>query len=115
MTRDPILRSIISMLIIVLGILQAWDSYVFSAGIWIILLVSFAIALPAVTLMIPLQRIYFIWSIALALILLGIARLIAPIPLLGLFLILVPSVMGLIFTGLARERNVIVKEKDFTL
>lgn len=103
MTGDNTLRSIVSLLIIVLGILQAWDSDVFSAGIWIILLVSFAIALPAVTLMIPLQQIYFISSITLALILLGIARLIAPIPLQGLFLMLVPSVIGLIFTRPVRE------------
>ena len=104
MTRETTLRSIISLLIIVLGILQAWDSDAFSAGLWIVLLVSFAIAIPAVAFLVPLQQAFFLLSIALALILLGIARLIAPIPLPGLFLVLIPSVMGLIFTGLVREK-----------
>ena len=37
------------------------------------------------------------------LIMLLVARLVSPIPLPGLFLVLIPAVMGLIFTGILRE------------
>ena len=55
MSRDTLLRSIFVSLIIVLGNLQAWNSHAFSASLWIVLLVSLAIAVPAVALLTPLR------------------------------------------------------------
>ena len=105
MTRGTTLRAVFGLMIIVLGNLQAWDSNVDSAGLWIVLLVSIAIALPAVTLLMPLKQAYLISAFAVSLILLVIARITSPIPLPGLFIILVPAVMGLIFSGLIKEKN----------
>lgn len=85
-----------------MGSLQAWDSYVPAAGLLIVFLVSLAIALPAVALLVPLERTHFLGAFALSFILLILARLISPIPLPGLFIVLVPAVMGLILTGIFR-------------
>ncbi|HJS18507.1 MAG TPA: hypothetical protein VJ785_07150 [Anaerolineales bacterium] len=105
MTRATTLGAVFSLMIIILGNLQAWDSDVHSAGLWIVLLVSIAIALPAVALLIPLKQVYFLSAFAVSLILLVAARITSPIPLAGLFIIFVPAVMGLIFTGLIGEKN----------
>jgi hypothetical protein len=83
-----------------MGNLQAWDSHVPAAGLLIVFLVSLAVALPAVALLIPIKQTYFLGTFVLSLILLIVARLISPIPLPGLFIVLVPAVMGLIFTGI---------------
>ena len=103
MTRITTLRAFISLTIFVLGSLQAWDSDVPAAGLWIVLLVSLAIALPAVALLLPLKQAFFPAAIGLSLILLIIARIVSPTPLPGLFIVLVPAAMGLIFTGIYRE------------
>lgn len=91
------------MIIFVIGNLQAWDSDVPKAGPLIVLLTSLAIALSPVALLIPLSQLHFLGVFALSCILLVVARLIAPISLPGLFLVLIPAVMGLIFTGVFRE------------
>jgi hypothetical protein len=67
--------------------------------------VSIGIALPAVALLVSSRQGFFLSAIAVSLILLALARLIAPIPLPGLFLILVPTVMGLIFIGLVSQKR----------
>ena len=105
MTKSTTLRAMFAILIFVLGNLQAWDSGVPSAGLLIVLLVSLAIALPPVALLLPLTQNYFLGTFALSFILLIIARLISPIPLPGLFIVLVPAVMGLIFTGLIKQET----------
>src|SRR5687768_18248790 len=53
----------------------------------------------SVALLIPLSRLHFLGAFALSFVLLVIARLISPISLPGLFLVLIPAVLGLIFTG----------------
>jgi hypothetical protein len=103
MTRGTALRAALALLTFVLGSLQAWDSNVPEAGLLIVLLVSLATALPPVALLLPLKQQYFLGAFALSLLLLLAARLVSPIPLPGLFLILVPAAMGLIFTGMIRE------------
>jgi hypothetical protein len=90
-------------LIFVLGSLQAWDSNVPQAGLLIVLLVSLAIPLAPIALLIPTEQKYMIGALALSFTLLILARLISPIPLPGLFIILVPAVMGLIFTGIIKQ------------
>ena len=96
-------RAILAITIFVLGSLQVWDSDVPAAGLLIVFLVSLAIALPAVALLIPVEQRYFLGAFALSFILLILARLISPIALPGLFIVLVPAVMGLIFTGIFRQ------------
>ena len=103
MNRSTILRASFAILIFVMGSLQAWDSDVPAAGLLIVFLVSLAIALPPVALLVPLERTHFLGAFALSFILLILARLISPIPLPGLFIVLVPAVMGLIFTGIFRQ------------
>lgn len=103
MTRSTALRATLAILAFVLGSLQAWDSDVQTAGLLIVVLVSLAIALPPVALLLPVKQQYFVGAFVLSLILLLLARLISPIPLPGLFLILVPAAMGLIFTGIIRD------------
>lgn len=98
-------RAILAVTIFVLGSLQAWDSDVPAAGLLIVFLVSLAIALPPVALLVPLEQRYFLGAFALSFILLILARLISPIPLPGLFIVLVPAVMGLIFTGIFRQET----------
>ncbi len=93
-------RAGIAVIIFVMGSLQAWDSDVPDAGLLIVFLVSLAIALPPVALLVPLKQSYFLAAFALSFILLIIARIISPIPLPGLFIVIVPAVMGLIFTGI---------------
>jgi hypothetical protein len=105
MTRPIVLRAGFALLIFVMGNLQAWDSHVPEAGLLIVFLVSLAVALPAVALLIPIERPFFLGSFLFSLILLLVARIISPIPLPGLFIVLVPAVMGLIFTGIYLGSN----------
>lgn len=103
MTKSTTFRGGLAIIMFVMGNLQAWDSDVADAGLLIVFLVSLAIALPPVALLIPLKQTNFLAAFALAFILLILARLISPIPLPGLFIVLVPAVMGLIFTGLFKQ------------
>ena len=103
MTKNTAFRGVLAIIMFVMGNLQAWDSVVADAGLLIVFLVSLAIALPPVALLIPVSQTYFLAAFALAFILLILARLISPIPLPELFIVLVPAVMGLIFTGLFKQ------------
>ena len=103
MDRITATRAILAATIFVLGSLQAWDSDVPSAGLLIVTLVSVAIALPPVVVLVPLEPHYFLGAFVLSFLLLILARLISPIPLPELFLVLVPAVMGLIFTGIFKQ------------
>ena len=105
MIKSAALRSILAILMFVLGNLQAWDSNVHEAALLIVLLTSLAIALPPVALLAPMSQQYFIGAFASSLLLLVAARLLSPIPLPGLFLILVPAAMGLIFAGLLKQET----------
>ena len=62
-------------------------------------------ALRPVALLVPIPEQYMIAAFALSLILLVAARLLVPIPLPGLFLILIPAAMGLIFAGLIKQEK----------
>ena len=103
MDRTTATRAGIALIIFVMGSLQAWDSDVPAAGLLIVFLVSLAIALPPVALLVPLKQIHYLGALAVSFILLILARLISPVPLPGLFILLVPAVMGLIFTGIFRQ------------
>lgn len=103
MTQSTAVRAGLAIIILVMGNLQAWDSDVPAGGLLIVFLVSLAIALPPVAMLLPLKQTYLLGAIGLSFILLSIARLISPIPLPGLFIVLVPVVMGLIFTGLIKQ------------
>ena len=103
MNRSTVLRAGFAIVTFVIGNLQAWDSDVPKAGPLIVLLTSLAIALPPVALLIPLSRLHFLGVFALSFVLLVVARLVSPISLPGLFLVLIPAVMGLIFTGIFRQ------------
>lgn len=103
MDRMAATRAGFALIIFVLGSLQAWDSDVPSAGLAIVFLVSLAIALPAVALLVPLKQMHFLGAFGISLVLLIAARLISPIPLPGVFIVLLPAVMGLIFTGIFRQ------------
>lgn len=105
MTRTIALRATLAILIFVLGNLQAWDSNVHEAGLLMVLLVSLALGLPPVALLIPISQQHLIGAVVASLLLLVAARLISPIALPGLFLILVPAAMGLIFTGLIKQEG----------
>jgi hypothetical protein len=105
MTRSTSLRAALAFLIFVLGSLQAWDSNVPEAGLLIVLLVSLAIPLTPIALLLPVKQSFVAAALALAFLLLLMARLISPISLPGLFLVLVPAATGLIFTGLMREEK----------
>jgi hypothetical protein len=105
MSRSTALRAILAILIFVLGSLQAWDSNVADAGLLVVLLVSFAIPLPAVALLIPIKGPFLVGALVVSLILLLAARLFSPVPLPGLFIILVPAAMGLIFAGLINQET----------
>ena len=100
MTSATVVRSVFALLVIVLGNLQAWDSGVHQAGLWIVLLVSLGTTIPALALLLPLQRPSLLAAFGISLLLLTAARFTAPVPLSGIYLILVPAVMALIFTGL---------------
>jgi hypothetical protein len=103
MNRNTVLRASFAIVIFVIGNLQAWDSGVPQAGPLIVLLVSLAIALPPVALLVPLSRPHFIGAFGLSFILITVARLISPISLPGLHLVLIPAVLGLIFTGVFNQ------------
>ena len=105
MSRSTALRAILAILIFVLGNLQAWDSNVADAGLLVVLLVSFAIPLPAVALLVPIKQPFLVGALVVSLILLLAARLLSPVPLPGLFIILVPAAMGLIFAGLINQEE----------
>ena len=96
-------RVALAVIIFVMGNLQAWDSGVPEAGLLAVFLVSLAIALPAVALLVPLEQIYFLGAFALSFILIVIMHLNSPIPLPGLFIVLIPAIMALIFTGIFRR------------
>ena len=102
MDKVTAIRAGLAVVIFVMSSVQAWDSDVPKAGLLIVFLVNVAIALPAVALLVPLEQTYFLGAFALSFILVIIARLISPIPLPGLFIVLMPAVMALIFTGVFR-------------
>lgn len=97
-------KSIIAALMIIMGGLQAWDSNVLQAGTPIILMVSMAILIPAILFLFLPKPPYLIGSILFSLALLLAARLISPVSLSGLFLVLLPAAMGLIYIGLLENR-----------
>jgi hypothetical protein len=99
-----ITKSVIAALMLIMGALQAWDSNVLQAGILIILMVSVAILIPAILFLLLPKPPYLIGSILLSLALLLVARLISPVPLSGLFLVLLPAAMGFIYVGLLENR-----------
>ncbi len=103
MNKNTVLRASFAIVIFVIGNLQAWDSGVPQAGPLIVLLVSLAIALPPVALLVTLSRPHFMGAFALSFILIAVARLISPISLPGLFLVLIPAVLGLIFTSIFNQ------------
>jgi hypothetical protein len=103
MSRNTTLRAALAFLMLVLGILQAWDSNVFEAGLGIVLLVSLALPLAPIALLAQVKQQYMVGALVLALILLLLARLVSPIPLPGLYISLVPAAMGLIFAGLIQQ------------
>ena len=103
MDKVTAIRAGLAVVIFVMSSVQAWDSDVPKAGLLIVFLVSVAIALPAVALLVPLEQTYFLGAFALSFILVIIARLISPIRLPGLFIVLMPAVMALIFTGVFRQ------------
>ena len=105
MTQNNALRAGLAFLIFVLGSLQAWDSDVPEAGLLIVLLVSLAIPLTPIALLMPVKQQCIVGALAVSLILLVLARLISPIPLPGLFIILVPAAMGLIFVGIIKQET----------
>ena len=94
------MKSMIIALMILMGGLQARDSNVFKAGLPIILLVSTAIVTPAMLFLRSTQPFYLVGSILLSLALLVVARTISPISLSGVFLVLLPAGLGLIYFGL---------------
>jgi hypothetical protein len=98
-------RALFAFAMFVLGSMQAWDSDAYQAGLWVVLLVNVAITLPAESLLLPVKPVVFIGAIFASLVLLVIARLIAPIQLPGLFLILAPSAMGLIYIGVTEKQQ----------
>ena len=55
MDRMTASRAALAVIIFVMGNLQAWDSGIPEAGLLAVFLVSLAIALPAVTLLVPLE------------------------------------------------------------
>ena len=105
MTTNTTLRVTMSILILVLGNLQAWNSGVPEAGLLIVLLVSVAIALPSVALLVPIPQRHAVSTLVLSLILVFLARHISPNPLPGLFIVLVPAAMGLIFASVPSEES----------
>jgi hypothetical protein len=105
MTRPITLRAILAVMMFVLGSLQAWDSDVPEAGLLIVFMVSLAIALPPVALLVALKPPIYLGMFIFSLILLIIARVISPTPLPGLFLVLIPAGMSLIFTGLIKPKS----------
>jgi hypothetical protein len=56
-------------------------------------------------LLIPGRGRFVVAALVFSFLLLVVARLISPTPLPGLFLILVPAAMGLLFTGLIKEEE----------
>jgi hypothetical protein len=105
MTKPVTMRAILAVIMFVFGSLQAWDSDVPVAGLLIVFLVSLAIALPPVALLVPLNTPIYLATFAISLILLVIARVISPTPLPGLFLVLIPGYLGLIFTRMINPGN----------
>ena len=103
MDKTTATRAGLAVLMFVMSSLQAWDSDVQAAGLLIVFLVSLAIALPPVALLVPLEQNYFLAAFVLSVILLIVARFIAPIPLPGLFIVFVPAGMALIFKGIFRQ------------
>ena len=92
-------------MIFVMGSVQAWDSNVPSAGVLIVLLVSFAIALPAVAIFLPIQQVHYFGLMIACLVLLVIARLLAPVELPGLYIIMVPVAIGYLLINALMQRS----------
>ena len=69
MNRSTALRAALAFPIFLLGMLQAWDSNVFEAGLFIVLLVSLAITLTPIAILIPIKQLYMVGTLALAFIL----------------------------------------------
>jgi hypothetical protein len=105
MQKTTILRALYSLLIFVMGSLQAWDSSEPSAGLMIVLLVSLAIALPAVAMLLPLHQAQYIGIMITSLILLLIARLLSPVRLPDLFVFLVPAAIGLFWINMMLRQS----------
>jgi len=80
--------------VVVLGVLQAWDSGVLRAGWPIQILVALAIAAPSLTLVLTSEYGLQAAAVAAAFVLLTIARVVAPVPLPTLHIIaFIPAVV----------------------
>ena len=70
-----------------------------------VLRAGMAIPLMPIALLVTVEQKYMTGALVFSLVLLLLARLSSPIPLPGLFLILVPAAMGLVFVGLIRQEG----------
>ena len=105
MNKTTAVRAAFAVIIFVVANLQAWDSNAYEAGLLIALLVSLAISLPPVVVLLPVKPPVFVGVLGVSLVFLILARLIAPTPLPGLFLVLIPAAMALIFSGIYRPAD----------
>lgn len=105
MFEKGLVPTVLALISIILGSLQAWDSDAHTGGLLVMLLVSTAIALPAVTLQAPLKSSYVLAAFIVSFLLLIIARLISPVPLPGLFLVVLPAGISLLYTGILANRT----------
>ena len=105
MTISTTLRASAALLLFVMGSVQAWDSHAHTGGWFVVLLVSLAIALPAVAWLVPLKPVQFVGAVMLSLVLLVVARFASPTPLPGLFLVGMPAGVALIFAGVFLKQN----------
>jgi hypothetical protein len=105
MTRNALIRALLALAFVILGSLQAWDSDAYNAGLLVVFLVSVAIALPAVAIQAPLSPAFLLGSILASLLLLIVARLVSPLPLSGLFLVLLIPGFSLIYVGILAGRS----------
>jgi hypothetical protein len=94
-------RTGLALAIFIIGSLQAWDSHVGElrgvVGLFIVLLVSIAIAVPAVTLLTSRKQTHAVAAFVLSFVLLVVARLVSPLPLPELLLILLPVGIAMIY------------------
>lgn len=92
-------KTIVAILILGLGAIQAWDSNVLNAPSWIIAIVALAIAVPAVALLLTDEPGMLLAAIIAMSLLLLAAKLLSPVPLPALLLVVVLAGVLIIITN----------------
>lgn len=98
-------RWIVAATILVVGLLQAWDSKVLDAPVWVGAVVLIAVLIPAIVGFVTARKEHFAYAVVVSFVLLFAVRIASPTPLPGLGLVAFVAAMALAFGFIWSEKT----------